>query len=73
MDDSPTVAVSNVSLLVNGRACQLSIRHHGTLLDVLRDELELTGAKRACDRGECSAPFSWRETLFIPVNYWRCR
>ena len=31
------------------------MRHHWTLLDVLRDELDLTGAKRGCDRGECGS------------------
>ena len=31
------------------------MRHHWSLLDVLRDVLGLTGAKRGCDRGECGS------------------
>ena len=31
------------------------MRHHWTLLDVLREALDLTGAKKGCDRGECGS------------------
>ncbi len=55
MDDSPAVFVSQLALLVNGKTHQVGCSHHWTLLDVLREELGLTGAKRACDRGECGA------------------
>ena len=44
-----------VRLTVNGQAHDLSIPSHRTLLDVLRDELDLTGSKRGCDRGECGS------------------
>lgn len=44
-----------VTLDVNGRGVQLEVPHHSTLLEVLREELDLTGAKRGCDRGECGA------------------
>ena len=44
-----------IRLEVNGQACELTITSHRTLLDVLRDDLALTGAKRGCDRGECGA------------------
>jgi len=40
---------------VNGQARPVDIEPRTTLLDVLRDQLDLTGAKRACDRGECGA------------------
>jgi len=46
---------SSVNLIVNEQAHQLSVRDHWTLLDVLRDVLELTGSKRGCDRGECGS------------------
>ena len=44
-----------VRLRVNNRAYDIKIEPRATLLDVLRDELELTGAKRVCDRGTCGA------------------
>ncbi len=44
-----------IRLMVNGQAQDLSIPSHRTLLDVLRDELDLTGSKRGCDRGECGS------------------
>ena len=46
---------SSVSVEVNGQQHSLEIDHRTTLLEVLRDHLDLTGAKRACDRGECGA------------------
>jgi xanthine dehydrogenase YagT iron-sulfur-binding subunit len=42
-------------LEVNGRPRPVDIEPRTTLLDVLREQLDLTGAKRACDRGECGA------------------
>ena len=44
-----------VRLTVNGKAHDLSLPGHRTLLDVLRDGLDLTGSKRGCDRGECGS------------------
>jgi xanthine dehydrogenase YagT iron-sulfur-binding subunit len=44
-----------VELTVNGRICKLAVEPRRTLLDVLREELALTGTKKACDRGECGA------------------
>ncbi len=44
-----------VALEVNGRVHRLTVGHHWSLLDVLREQLDLTGAKRGCDRGECGA------------------
>ena len=44
-----------VELTVNGRAVRPEIRPAETLLDVLRNQLGLTGAKDACGRGECGA------------------
>ncbi len=42
-----------VTLTVNSRAHTLLLEPRTTLLDLLRDELRLTGAKRACDHGNC--------------------
>ena len=45
----------DVTLKVNGAARQVSVEPRETLLDVLRLPIDLTGAKRACDRGSCGA------------------
>lgn len=42
-------------LLVNGETKAVTIRSADTLLNTLRDELGLTGAKRACQNGDCGA------------------
>ena len=44
-----------VSLNVNGKKLNASLEPRVTLLDALRDQFELTGAKRVCDRGTCGA------------------
>jgi len=44
-----------VTLKINGVNKPLNIEPRLTLLDALRDELELTGAKRVCDRTTCGA------------------
>jgi aerobic-type carbon monoxide dehydrogenase small subunit (CoxS/CutS family) len=42
-------------LHVNGRAAPVDVDGERTLLSVLRDDLELTGAKYGCGEGECGA------------------
>jgi xanthine dehydrogenase YagT iron-sulfur-binding subunit len=42
-------------LTVNGRIRELTVAPDTTLLAVLREQLDLTGAKPACERGECGA------------------
>jgi xanthine dehydrogenase YagT iron-sulfur-binding subunit len=44
-----------VSLTVNGAEAHLRVAPWTTLLDVLRDRLELTGPKKGCDHGQCGA------------------
>jgi xanthine dehydrogenase YagT iron-sulfur-binding subunit len=44
-----------VTLMVNGKRLTASLEPRVTLLDALRDQFELTGAKRVCDRGTCGA------------------
>jgi xanthine dehydrogenase YagT iron-sulfur-binding subunit len=51
----PRIELVSVNLTVNGRACPITVEPRMTLLDALREELALTGAKKACDRGECGA------------------
>jgi 4-hydroxybenzoyl-CoA reductase subunit alpha len=45
----------NITLEVNGRIYNVSVRDNETLLDVLRDKLRLTGTKKGCDLGVCGA------------------
>ncbi len=44
-----------VSLNINGKKYNAQLEPRVTLLDALRDQFELTGAKRVCDRGTCGA------------------
>ena len=44
-----------VALKVNGKTYRVEVEHRSTLAEVLRDQLELTGTKIGCDRGECGA------------------
>jgi xanthine dehydrogenase YagT iron-sulfur-binding subunit len=44
-----------VALNVNGKKLHAQLEPRVTLLDALRDQFELTGAKRVCDRGTCGA------------------
>jgi xanthine dehydrogenase YagT iron-sulfur-binding subunit len=46
---------SPVSLSVNGRPYELDLDNRTTLLDALREHLELTGAKKGCDHGQCGS------------------
>jgi xanthine dehydrogenase YagT iron-sulfur-binding subunit len=44
-----------IGMTVNGRLRSLEVAPHHTLLEVLRDDLELTGTKECCLVGECGA------------------
>jgi carbon-monoxide dehydrogenase small subunit len=44
-----------IRLRVNGDLHELTVKPRHTLLDVLRDQLELTGTKEGCGLGECGA------------------
>ena len=44
-----------VTLRVNGEARTVAAEPHHTLLEVLREELDLTGTKHGCELGECGA------------------
>src|ERR1700691_667679 len=44
-----------IELKVNGRTQELAIEPSALLLDVLRQDLDLTGSKRGCDESSCGA------------------
>ena len=44
-----------MTLRINGQAKKLTVEPRVTLLDALRNHLDLTGAKKVCDRGTCGA------------------
>jgi len=45
--------VVDVTARVNGNTCRLRLDSRVTLLDALRDALDLTGTKKGCDQGAC--------------------
>jgi carbon-monoxide dehydrogenase small subunit len=49
------MTTSRIDLTVNGRARSVEVAVHHTLLEVLRDDLGLTGTKECCLVGECGA------------------
>lgn len=61
-EDSATTGIDEsrgsmlpVALYVNGERHSLTAPAHRTLLEVLREDLRLTGTKHGCDLGECGA------------------
>lgn len=44
-----------VEFILNGEPTQARVVRPSSLLDVLRDQLELPGSKNACDQGECGS------------------
>lgn len=50
---SPTSSV--ITLRINGEKYTLPVDHRTTLLDALRERLDLTGSKKGCDQGQCGA------------------
>jgi xanthine dehydrogenase YagT iron-sulfur-binding subunit len=44
-----------LQLTINGKQHQLTIDPRTTLLDLLREDLHLTGTKKGCDHGQCGA------------------
>jgi carbon-monoxide dehydrogenase small subunit len=47
--------VQRISFRVNGEAVSVEVEDHWTLLEVLREQLALTGTKKGCGMGECGA------------------
>jgi xanthine dehydrogenase YagT iron-sulfur-binding subunit len=46
---------THITLTINGEARDVDVDTRSTLLDVLRENLGLTGAKKGCDHGQCGA------------------
>jgi xanthine dehydrogenase YagT iron-sulfur-binding subunit len=46
---------ADIRLWINGQERSLTIDTRTSLLDVLREHLDLTGAKKGCDHGQCGA------------------
>jgi len=46
---------NDMALTVNGETVHLAVSPDASLLDALREDLELTGAKQGCGEGECGA------------------
>jgi xanthine dehydrogenase YagT iron-sulfur-binding subunit len=59
MNEAASAAEENdritVTMIVNHETRNVTIEPRITLLDVLRENLALTGTKKGCDRGECGA------------------
>ena len=54
-DTQSTVSKTTIQLTVNGSSHSVDVEDRWTLVEVLRDELDLTGTKIGCDRSECGA------------------
>ncbi|HUF25823.1 MAG TPA: (2Fe-2S)-binding protein [Gemmatimonadaceae bacterium] len=51
--ESPGRQKSQASFIVNGEPCEVAFLPQRTLLEVLREDLSLTGTKHGCELGEC--------------------
>jgi carbon-monoxide dehydrogenase small subunit len=47
--------MKQITIEVNGETHQLLVKPSATLLDIIREDLSLTGAKEGCGEGECGA------------------
>lgn len=54
-EDKAVFAKMPLKMEVNGKQQSLSVEPRATLLDILREQLDLTGTKKGCDHGQCGA------------------
>ncbi|MBC9713348.1 2Fe-2S iron-sulfur cluster binding domain-containing protein [Streptomyces sp. TRM66268-LWL] len=54
-DPTASQTAGAIILHVNGEKHALTVDHRTTLLDALRERLDLTGTKKGCDHGQCGA------------------
>jgi len=58
LEHSPPVRADTglaITLTINGQRRELQVTPWTTLLDLLREKLDLTGTKKGCDHGQCGA------------------
>ncbi|MFL5993121.1 MAG: (2Fe-2S)-binding protein, partial [Streptomyces sp.] len=55
MAPAPSSTSSDITLNINGEKYTVPVDHRTTLLDALRERLDLTGTKKGCDQGQCGA------------------
>jgi xanthine dehydrogenase YagT iron-sulfur-binding subunit len=55
VSDNDSHAQTSLTLTVNGVRRTLTVEPWVTLLDLLREQLKLTGTKKGCDQGQCGA------------------
>lgn len=55
VDGVPIERVNNLKLNINGKEHALSVDTRTSLLDALREQLDMTGSKKGCDHGQCGA------------------
>jgi aerobic-type carbon monoxide dehydrogenase small subunit (CoxS/CutS family) len=44
-----------IRMLINGKPCELTVSPSRTLLEAIREDLDLKGTKEGCGQGECGA------------------
>ncbi len=47
--------MKHIRFVINGEQCELAVPPWRTLLEMIREDLKLTGAKEGCGQGECGA------------------
>ena len=49
------MAMKKIKFVLNGKTCEMEIKPWSTLLEVLREDLQLNGTKEGCGKGECGS------------------